>query len=377
MRWARIRTWAADSSPDTYSTRVPPRAALAATSSSRVDLPTPGSPASSSTAPGTIPPPSTRSSSAHAARRATRRCRPATCAIGTAGLVTGPGLDLDDRCGAELADAAPGLALAAAADPLHRRPAALDAAVGVGGAAGGGFAACQHARRATPTEPRGLARSCTAQYVPSAEHDRVVDLGAAMLGEDQVGLVGGELDPHHRLEVGARLEHPADVAAGSPASRARRRTCSTAQRVVRREAIGENQRPNVLRVASLSMMTASATGPHHPVQLAQARLAARAEEVRPPGMRESTERSATGSACAEPCRTSTFGYAAVRGAAPARHRSACGSTPTTCAASAAKRGRWKPVPQPMSRMSAPDHGCSRRISASITPSGSTALFSSS
>ncbi len=43
--------------------RETPRATLDATASSSVDLPTPGSPASRTTAPGTSPPPSTRSSS--------------------------------------------------------------------------------------------------------------------------------------------------------------------------------------------------------------------------------------------------------------------------------------------------------------------------
>src|SRR5882757_7204524 len=62
-RSARSRTWAVDSSPVTYSTSAPVRASCEATSSSRVDLPTPGSPASSTTAPATRPPPSTRSSS--------------------------------------------------------------------------------------------------------------------------------------------------------------------------------------------------------------------------------------------------------------------------------------------------------------------------
>ncbi len=63
MRSARSRTWAADSSPVTYRARCPVRAHVAAVSRSRVDLPTPGSPASSRTAPGTKPPPRTRSSS--------------------------------------------------------------------------------------------------------------------------------------------------------------------------------------------------------------------------------------------------------------------------------------------------------------------------
>ena len=63
VRPARSRTWAADSSPVTYRVVRPAFAHCAATSSSSVDLPTPGSPASSTTAPGTRPSPSTRSSS--------------------------------------------------------------------------------------------------------------------------------------------------------------------------------------------------------------------------------------------------------------------------------------------------------------------------
>jgi len=63
VRSARRRTWAADSSAVTYRVRRPARAHDAATSSSSVDLPTPGSPASRATAPGTRPSPSARSSS--------------------------------------------------------------------------------------------------------------------------------------------------------------------------------------------------------------------------------------------------------------------------------------------------------------------------
>ena len=63
MRSARSRTWAVDSSALAYSTRRPARALCAATSSSSVDLPTPGSPLSRIAAPGTMPPPSTRSNS--------------------------------------------------------------------------------------------------------------------------------------------------------------------------------------------------------------------------------------------------------------------------------------------------------------------------
>ena len=93
MRPARSRTWAADSSPETYSVRWPDRADRAATSSSRVDLPTPGSPASSTTAPGTMPPPSTRSSSARPVDRDAASTA-LTCAIGVAGDETGPAVTL-------------------------------------------------------------------------------------------------------------------------------------------------------------------------------------------------------------------------------------------------------------------------------------------
>ena len=84
IRSARSRTWAADSSPVTYSTG-PDCAANVPASSSRVDLPTPGSPASRTTAPGTRPPPSTRSSSPSPVDRAPAALA-STAAIETAGL---------------------------------------------------------------------------------------------------------------------------------------------------------------------------------------------------------------------------------------------------------------------------------------------------
>jgi hypothetical protein len=49
----------------------------------------------------------------------------------------------------------------------------------------------------------------------------------------------------------------------------------------------------------------------------------------------------------------------------------------TWAAVSAKRGRWKPVPQPMSSTTLSAYGRIERIVASITPSGSTARFSTS
>ena len=131
MRSARSRTWlgrllardierAVSSSP----------AALAATSSSSVDLPTPGSPASSTTAPGTSPPPSTRSSSGTPVERAVA-CVPSTWPMGSAEVETRPGAVVRTRGrAAHLLDRAPRLALRAAAEPLGGLPAALGAAVG-------------------------------------------------------------------------------------------------------------------------------------------------------------------------------------------------------------------------------------------------------
>src|SRR5690606_32435781 len=85
MRSARRRTWLADSSPLTTSAAPCPAAAHCwATSSSSVDLPTPGSPASRTTPPGTSPPPSTRSSSATPVARA-RAGAALTSAMGRAG----------------------------------------------------------------------------------------------------------------------------------------------------------------------------------------------------------------------------------------------------------------------------------------------------
>jgi len=73
----------------TYRVRWVALAALAATSSSSVDLPTPGSPASSATAPGTRPPPSTRSSSSMLVGREAATLA-STWPMGSAALLTGP-----------------------------------------------------------------------------------------------------------------------------------------------------------------------------------------------------------------------------------------------------------------------------------------------
>ena len=62
-RSPRIFNCWTDSSPEAYSTGPSVRATAAAICSSSVDLPIPGSPPSNTAEPGTMPPPSTRSSS--------------------------------------------------------------------------------------------------------------------------------------------------------------------------------------------------------------------------------------------------------------------------------------------------------------------------
>src|ERR1041385_4160227 len=58
-----MRTWCADSSPETYSVEWPAAPSLAASCRSKVGLPIPGSPPMSTIEPGTTPPPRTKSSS--------------------------------------------------------------------------------------------------------------------------------------------------------------------------------------------------------------------------------------------------------------------------------------------------------------------------
>src|SRR3954447_5207933 len=93
----------------------------------------------------------------------------------------------------------------------------------------------------------------------------------------------------------------------------------------------------------------------------------------------STDAGGSGIRCAVPTRTDTFVSLRVRRAASVA-RSGCGSTPYTRRACEAQRGRWKPVPQPRSRTSRPDHPTpprTSRMADSMTPSGSTERFSSS
>ena len=89
IRSARARTCSTLSSPVTYRARTPRAATDATTCSSRVDLPTPGSPASRITAPGTTPPPRTRSSSAMPVGLAAERVR-SIWSMGWAEADTGP-----------------------------------------------------------------------------------------------------------------------------------------------------------------------------------------------------------------------------------------------------------------------------------------------
>src|SRR6266568_4938422 len=63
-RSARRRSWSGDSSPDTYRVDTPWLSSRAAHCMSSVDLPMPGSPPTSVTEPGTMPPPRTKSNSA-------------------------------------------------------------------------------------------------------------------------------------------------------------------------------------------------------------------------------------------------------------------------------------------------------------------------
>ena len=141
MRSARSRTCAVDSSALAYSTRRPARALCAATSSSSVDLPTPGSPLSRIAAPGHDAAAEHAVELADAARaarrvgRVDRRDRP--CGAARAGRDRRDRADDADRLGC-LDHGAPLLALAAAADPLEGRPPALGAPVRRGGRASGG-----------------------------------------------------------------------------------------------------------------------------------------------------------------------------------------------------------------------------------------------
>ena len=88
-----------------YSARIPTFAVCAATDKSNVDLPTPGSPANKIAAPGTNPPPSTRSNSLTPVGFALAADR-STSPIGVALCVTAPGTS-DKRFGALISSTVP------------------------------------------------------------------------------------------------------------------------------------------------------------------------------------------------------------------------------------------------------------------------------
>src|SRR6266487_2515530 len=88
-RSARSRTWSGDSSPETYSVRMPACSRRAAHCSSRVDFPMPGSPPTSTTEPGTMPPPSTKSNSRRPVCHRSRRGPPPRADRRTGGLPDG------------------------------------------------------------------------------------------------------------------------------------------------------------------------------------------------------------------------------------------------------------------------------------------------
>ena len=83
-RCARSRIWAADSSADTYSVRRPAAHRLASAIVVSVDFPMPGAPPISTREPGTIPPPSTLSSSPIPVLR--RSCSTASTSASATGL---------------------------------------------------------------------------------------------------------------------------------------------------------------------------------------------------------------------------------------------------------------------------------------------------
>ena len=128
-RSARRRTCAGDSSPATSSTFARP-ARRASSAAVRLDLPMPGSPASSTSDPGTRPPPSTRSSSPMPGLQAVRMlernlARAEPRRRRARGAATRPGACSLRR--ALLDERRPGLAAGAAAEPARLAATALTA----------------------------------------------------------------------------------------------------------------------------------------------------------------------------------------------------------------------------------------------------------
>ena len=138
-----------------------------------------------------------------------------------------------------------------------------------------------------------------------------------------------------------------------------------------------NQPPNVDRVASLSIT--NAVPPRRTTRLSSAQpgLAAGPEEVRPPGVRDVHRRVGQRELLGRAGEQRDVRSARRVRRAARRSSAGCGSTPYTRAAVAAKRGRWKPVPQPRSSTTRPAQSATDAHGRSSRPSRSTARFSSS
>ena len=224
------------------------------------------------------------------------------------------------------------------------------------------------------------ARQLAASVAAPPEVDGVVDLGALV----------ARRAPRRRPARRARCARTASRSArvGEPPDDVERPALPAVRGpeplhlvgVDHRVAAPEPRRRTCCATVSLSIDERRAAAAHHPVELAQARLAAGAEEVRPPGLhdvdgrvgqRDLLRRTGQHRDVRQPRRTT--GARPRRGPGAARRRA-------RSARRAAQRGRWKPVPQPRSstsRPAQPDPPRTSRIADSMTPSGSTARFSSS
>ena len=183
--------------------------------------------------------------------------------------------------------------------------------------------------------------------------DGVVDAVPSCSARIPSAAVSGNSMPHHRLEVLAGPEVPPDrEPLARPALPLPRTAPPPAGRRTGRP--GVNHRPNVERVASLSMTYAVPPGRRTRSSSASPGSQPGAEEVGPPGVgdvdRGVGQRQRPG---ATPSSTRTAARPATRSRASST-RGGCGSTPTTRRQPrATKRGRWNPLPQPTSTRSAP------------------------
>ncbi len=185
---------------------------------------------------------------------------------------------------------------------------------------------------------------------------------------------GGELDPDDGLEVGAGVElprhvQPLDVPPAAGEEPVHRDRVVGGQR--RREPAADRRAGRVVVHDERGPAPA-----HDAVEFGQARFAAGAEEVGPPGVHHVDARVRQRQRTRFPLQHGDPGVPAVRARARCS-RGGWGSTPVTERAVAANRGRWNPAPQPTSRTSCPAQSWTARIAASIRPPRSTARFSSS